>query len=306
MGWVGKLCVAMFCFLGGYGTYLACAKKKTFEEKQSVIVSKIKGLYKIFWSVFVIFIPICMLTGVERVTKDITSFVLNFLALNTSYNGEWWFITSYLILLILYLLFHRVIEKKRGITVEIAGIVVCNVLLVLVVPQIMTLQVFSRLSISLQWTKFYAAISLLPAFTIGCVFAKYDIFRWIKEKTQNKWTYSILSCVIIAIILLMRTRVNTEYDYIFVPILCAAILVLFQGRMFRGIRWILEKIGNESTYIWLIHSFYCYMLCQELVFLPKITCLILIWLVVLCYVTAIIIKKGEKVIWRAFSAIKRT
>ena len=54
-GAFGKICVSLFFFIGGYGTYLSYAGKE-FD-----IVGKLKKLYISYWKVFVVFIPLAFL-----------------------------------------------------------------------------------------------------------------------------------------------------------------------------------------------------------------------------------------------------
>lgn len=108
MGSFGKLCVMLFIFLGGYGTYMS--NQKTKEGENTFIANKLKKLYFAYWKVFIIFIPICMLLNISRVNKDVEDFIWNFLGINTSYNGEWWFFTPYVFLIIVF----PIIKKHLG------------------------------------------------------------------------------------------------------------------------------------------------------------------------------------------------
>lgn len=84
-GEFGKLCIALFLFLGGYGTYLSCCNSANVSK---TISRKIKAQYIAYWKVFVLVVPVCMLMNVERVEKRLLDFVWNFSGLQISYCGN--------------------------------------------------------------------------------------------------------------------------------------------------------------------------------------------------------------------------
>lgn len=91
IGVFGKICVAMFLFLSGYGLYIITSKNNKFSIKDAII--RISRLYINYWTVFLIFIPIGFIFFGR--TLNIKEFILNFLGLSSSYNGEWWFFRLY-------------------------------------------------------------------------------------------------------------------------------------------------------------------------------------------------------------------
>lgn len=118
LGWFGKICVSLFFFIGGYGTYLGCA------DKEYDIVGKLKKLYVSYWKIFVIFIPIAFLLCSNQpaycensaIWSRFSSFSWqecweNFVGMSCSYNGEWWFLSSYVFALISFPFLRAVIEK---------------------------------------------------------------------------------------------------------------------------------------------------------------------------------------------------
>ena len=112
LGAVSKICVTVFVFLGGYGTYISCKKA---ENLTGTALNRCRKMYLSFWKVFLVFIPICMLCGVSRVAKDVKVFLLNFIGLDTVYNREWWFFLPYLILICLFPLMKKLIDKTKTV-----------------------------------------------------------------------------------------------------------------------------------------------------------------------------------------------
>lgn len=60
IGGYGKICVSLFMFLGGLGTYI------WYEQKKSDWFAKIRGLYLSYWKVFFVFVPIGFLLKIVR------------------------------------------------------------------------------------------------------------------------------------------------------------------------------------------------------------------------------------------------
>ena len=109
LGSFGKICVSLFFFVGGYGIYIQ-SKNRSFN-----ILKNIKKIYKNYWKVFLIFIPIGYLLFSNQTPycadeKIYTNFLFfgynyilaNFLGFSSSLNGEWWFLRSYIIAIITF------------------------------------------------------------------------------------------------------------------------------------------------------------------------------------------------------------
>ena len=105
LGSASKICVSIFMFLSGYGLYYTFTKKGTIQ-----VWHRIRNVYKRFWQVFFIFVPI----GFLFLSKSfgIGEFLQNLFCLKFSYNHEWWFLGTY-IELILFLPIVLLAEKKK-------------------------------------------------------------------------------------------------------------------------------------------------------------------------------------------------
>ena len=101
----GSVCVGMFLFLSGYGLYQTYNENITY----SGVISRVFKLYLNFWSVFIIFISLAMLLG--KYQFNIKIFLLNFFALSSSYNAEWWFLRLYIMLVLLYPVIVQILLK---------------------------------------------------------------------------------------------------------------------------------------------------------------------------------------------------
>ena len=94
----GRVCVALFAFLGGYGLW-----KKLEGGKSYCLIDDIIRLYKELWRVAIVFIPLglCFFAGQPDYAKStefchvfdggfsIIKSVQSFCGFASPYNGEW-------------------------------------------------------------------------------------------------------------------------------------------------------------------------------------------------------------------------
>lgn len=301
IGNFGKICVALFLFLGGLGTYLSCKDK---DNLSYTIIRKVSGLYKAYWKVFIIFIPICLFIGVERVTPNLYSFIENFLGINITYNGEWWFFTPYLLLIIIFPLIFRLMRRGKSFLTDVFIISFLHAVITYLLPNVLEQEWASEFANSLFGFHTINMLSLLPIFAVGCVFAKYDILSKIKTKTSSNPVYLIVAIAILFSVVYLRYMTGGVYDFLYAPALIISIMILLNTRLTSFLRKGLAYIGKQSTNMWLIHSFWCYSIIPKIVYAPRYTPLIFLWLFVLSYVSSILIDLFYKAIKFIYTKLK--
>lgn len=292
IGIFGKLCVYIFIFLGGYGTYLT--SQETPDDV--LIASKIKKLYEIYWKVFIIFIPLCMVLNISGIAKNLEILIWNFMGLQITYNGEWWFFTPYVFLLILFPLLKRMMSYKRGFWCDFVLILFINTVIVFIIPTFKNMAWGVNLSKSILYNNFMLMLELMPEFLIGMLFAKYDLLSKVKLKYGENYRNSLVAVFILVMIFYMRNTAGGRYDTFYTPIFILALVILLQNNLGHACSILFEKIGEQSTVMWLTHSFYCYMLCPKLVYAPYYSILIVAWLGLLSYLTSLGINAFFKVL----------
>lgn len=105
LGAAGKICVSIFMFISGYGLYYSFEKKDTIR-----VWHRVWKVYKRFWQVFLIFVPI----GFLYLSKPfaVQEFLANLFCLKFSYNQEWWFLGTYIELLLVLPVMLMANQKK--------------------------------------------------------------------------------------------------------------------------------------------------------------------------------------------------
>ena len=302
LGLTGKLCVALFFFLGGFGTYLSTHREGCSPDR--VLGKKLFRLYSGYWKVFFIAIPLSLLLGVARVTPGIDSFLWNLSGIDLSYNGEWWFFTAFVILTLLYPLMERFLDRKHSsLPFELFVCMLLSALIRFSIPALVSQPWFGSFVHSLFWNKLYTALEWLPCFFMGCIFAKYGLLSQAKELCRQRPILAALAAILTgALIVIFRYKTGSHYyyDFIYAPVLVIAVTAVLNTKAGTILGGVLECVGNESTSIWLLHSFFCYHWCQRLVFAPRYSPLIALWLLVLSFVAAKLIRLFYRLLARAF------
>ena len=93
---VAAFCVPIYIFLSGYGLAI------TYKQNQRIMRSwnRIFNLYINYQIVFLLFIPLACFIRPQNYPGNLTEFICNFIALDCSYNREWWFFLPYVLLVI--------------------------------------------------------------------------------------------------------------------------------------------------------------------------------------------------------------
>lgn len=123
IGLFGDACVPIYCFASGYGLFMVMNKElKLFKRKNSLRIFK---LLINFWIILLIYVIISFLLGkVESNIGGLIELFLNFSVLSSSYNGAWWFLQTYIILVLLSPKLTRIINKFNSISLLfISGII---------------------------------------------------------------------------------------------------------------------------------------------------------------------------------------
>lgn len=272
----GGICVEIFLFLSGYGMYVRYKDQINY----TIIKKRLRDVYINYWIVLFIFFPIGIALGKYRF--EIKEFVMNFLALISSYNGEWWFLGIYIVLMIMYPLQIKLVRKMNGymnfitiLGVTLLGMVIVKVRLVLNINFIL-LNLMGNV-LAKQFT-----------FSMGILVAKYGVFSKLEEKIKvNKVIYSIVAVLIIFIkvnrinIPLIDEFIIMGLNMIFIYLLVALVPE----------KSVLNKLNSDTTNIWLVHSFFCYHLFQDIAFFPRYSVLIIIWILFLSVIVSRTINK---------------
>lgn len=295
------IAVPLFFFISGYGFYAVSKKNAGYKFKN--LRNQLVKLYTKYWLVFVIAIPIAMAMG--KLSFEPVEFILNFIGFDSSYCGEWWFLGTYVLILISFYLCYRlykiVNEKWLGLNNKWGGIILIISSLVIATVGYGGNWLLGRAGFdtnNLVWHQCYYLLIKQPMFVIGYIFARYNLLDkicfWVKGLAL-RFKLPIWLIIIACLILLPYLSFIPEtYLYVFyTPIFCFCFCALFV-HLHRYIKNVFTFLGKFSTYMWLTHSLLLYKFIQPIIYLPKISVVCWLWLIVLSLTVAIIFTYFEK------------
>lgn len=314
VGLFGQICVSLFFFLGGYGIYISC-KNKEFD-----IVGKVKGLYVSLWKVFLIFIPVAFIFFSDQIAYckdeliwsrydsfDWSECLNNFFGLSNTYNGEWWFFTSYLYAIISFPFLRKVCDKY-AVSVNAALIVVFCIFVTNIAPVLSNLEVLGTLNNNYLYRAYICqSAPYISCFWAGMVAAKGDLLlRLQRTMAQHRVLNPIFDILIwFAVIYLRNSLLGTVMDMVYVPLLIVASLDLLN---YVGIiKKLFLKLGAESTNMWLIHTFLCYYFYEavRIIVAPRWAVLSLLLLVIVTYLISRCVTAFWKVVGWGWEKVRK-
>lgn len=314
VGSFGKICVSFFFFLGGYGVY------HSFCGKRFKPISKLKGLYIAYWKVFVIFVPIGYLlcSNQPAYCENVSIYsrfakfswnncIANFLGLSSSINGEWWFLLSYVIALFTFPIV-RSIAERFSLKINLMLLIIGSVLITNVFPTIGKIESIGGLNNNTLYTSLICqSAPFVSCFWMGVVCAKDGVLNRLAEDLKElNLLNPAFDFLVWATFFYMRqfTRYDGKWDVFYLPVLVVASIDLL--RRTKYLKCILAEMGNQSTNIWLIHSFFCYYFytVAKVVTATRWAVPSLATLVILSYFASVALTQFWKIVERLVTAHK--
>ena len=290
--------VPLFFFIGGYAFY-------TINEsifKIDYLKKQVKKLYIKYWIVFSVFIPICFFLG--KISFSFKEFLMNFIGISSSYCGEWWFFSTYLLIMIFWSGIYYLSEKfklpknnKWSICVAILSIIIACIGYFM--NYLFVKNGFDTSNII--WHQIYYMLIKQTMFITGVLISKHNGFIVIDKmvKKHGKQTYYAKMSLLVIICLLMPYKFNFIPDsffyIIYTPILVFVLCKIDNIFKFKSV---FELLGRNSTYMWLVHSLFLYKIMQKFIYLPKYSIACWGMLIIIALFTAMILEKLENFIFQ--------
>ena len=244
LGSASKICVSIFMFLSGYGLYYTFTKKGTIQ-----VWHRIRNVYKRFWQVFFIFVPI----GFLFLSKSfgIGEFLQNLFCLKFSYNHEWWFLGTY-IELILFLPIVLLAEKKK----LFPYLIVVSAIMLRGLSHVVAINSGGASLHVYNFSYYY------PSFFLGLLFCKYALLEKFRA-VMAKETVCVVVCIVLTgLSFFIRKKWDiTEMTILMTPLFIYLFVVFF--RLIGKANKVFLFFGKHSMNMWLIHSFFCYYYFQK-------------------------------------------
>lgn len=294
------MCVSLFFFLGGYGLFVRRRNAKVS------ITNEILRLYKTYWKVFVIFVPVAILlfaNGESELNPFCVRYIFDFgqqminvvlsdfVALTSTLNAEWWFLKSYICVMILGFFFCEMLEKKTGFWQDMFIVFIMDILIKNVFPAIAATEVFGSVKKNIYYREFFTINEYSVAFFSGIVFAKHDGINRIINEIQKLPCSMLFSIVGMGVLYWAKTYIlPISADLILCAFMVALLSVIFN--QFLALKRVFVFLGKHSTNMWLIHSFYCYYFLEvtKLVYCTSSVWIDLLILILLSLASSIVLE----------------
>ncbi|MBQ8913050.1 MAG: acyltransferase family protein [Lachnospiraceae bacterium] len=243
----GKVCVALFTILSGYGltkSYNKGFKKQKYYDVKFVLSHYIQFL-SIFWTVLLAMAAIRLCEGEKIIevygsgAKRFFCFFIEILGLRTIFHtpsiNTSWFVTAIIILYFLFPLIYRLVKKFPIISLFFSYI-----------PWIIYI-IKGDTNMHTDWWLFY-----LFSFALGIFISEKDL---LDKQIQSERNIRNIILVIILFVLSFISRLIFALPAD--PVLAISIIEIeiYILRYIKPVKAFLEMFGRYSAYIWLIHMF---------------------------------------------------
>ncbi|EOU1694829.1 acyltransferase family protein [Clostridium perfringens] len=277
----GDMCVAIYCFCSGYGLMIVYKNNEKTYIKKNII--RLLKLYVNFWIILIIFVLVLgPILGLENnYPGSFKTFILTFLAIDPAYNGAWWFLTTYILLVLASPYINKIIIKYNPIVILILsfGIYFVAYIQRTMVPIVSHNEFINYL---IRQSALFGT-SLFP-YIVGGVFSDKNIYSKLSVMFNKLKLKNLKGILLITLMIIAHGIVQTLFVAVFTGI---GFVILFN--LIEKPKWLDDTLcflSKHSTNMWLTHMFFYMIYFKKLVFAPKYPILIFIWLVVLCVISS--------------------
>jgi surface polysaccharide O-acyltransferase-like enzyme len=283
---LGDDCRPIYLFLSGYAFYIIVNK-----QNDSILIKNLKRIVKLminYWIVFLLFVPLAFVIGKTDRFSNINQneLFLNILGFSNSYNGAWWFLKIYIIIVLFSPILINLVKKFNYLTlIFISG----TIYFLSYIQRFKEIIAFGDNEVVLMIINTLVLLGTSQfSFMIGSIFAKEKVYSKIHQRFHNIKYKNFLCIVGIFSLIVIHTFIESA---IIAP-LNGIMFIIFFTLMNKSnpIKNTLTFLSNHSTNIWLTHMFFYMTIFPELTFAPKYPVLIYIWLLALCIVSSYLIK----------------
>lgn len=241
-----QICVSVFIFMAGYG--LQCTKTSL---SLSNCFNRLRKLYINYWWATIPFIIIGFCIQYYPLNFRIS--ILNIVGFESTFNGEWWFYSLYIeLLIIFYTIIGRLNFNHKSYILFMISLLFFVGIIYIIIP----------FDLSKTWERHtFLIIRNINIFTLGCYFAKFVFFTHYNNSIIK---YSIPFFIIFPLLVRGYLPLTIVTDLFLIPIFIIGVINLPDK-----LKKILQYFGKHSMNIWLIHSFFIYHYCKSITFITS-------------------------------------
>lgn len=278
-------------------------KEKHGTRYNNLIPKRILKFLCNYWTVVVLFSVVGLVVDSTVIPGSVGKFMGNIFLYGINYNGAWWFVLTYIILLILSPILIKLVNNSNSLFLIFeSGILYFIAYLfrfkfVFYMPN-RVLNWMWQQSILLGTSQFSFMIGLI-CYEKKCISKLRTWLQTLREQGtpyKVKIVYILLGCVLPLIAFIGHCVIQS---LIIAPITARTVLIsLFVLELPSWLNKFLLLMGKHSTNIWLIHMFFYMYLFEGLVFKAKYPVAIFTFMMIICLCVSCFINAVNTVIIR--------
>lgn len=289
---LSDFCVFGFAFLSGYAHMMQSSQAGYYQRR-------LKGLLSVFcsyWLILIVFSIVSIAIGQgDYMPGSFKKFLLNALSLENSYNGAWWYMFSYAVLVVISPVLLKWVKRCHPVIVLGIGLVIYCV------------AYFVRFKLGYSnWLlgKFGPFGMTLFEYLLGALALKYQVFTRIHIISEKlpKAAYWLLATALMLGMLYGRTKVVPS---LFVaPVTGFVVMSLFHfWNKPQVVKRAFLLVGRNSTNIWLTHMFFYLVIFKNLVYIAKYPLLIFALMLAITIPLSMLLQLVERPIQKRIASI---
>lgn len=283
-------CVPIFAFVSGYGLYYKYIQTKTEFRKGNYV--RLKKLYINYWVVLVLFaVVLGLIMGKSGYPGSLGKFILNFSGLETSYNGAWWFFTTYVFFVLTANFWFRLLDKINPYVylICLGGIYVISFYF-----RMYQNNIFENVFLNYLHKQSALYFCTLFQFMLGAFFLKYNWNKQFQSFLPQRINFNVLGIFgIIALIIIHGFIPN----FIIAPFTALGFIFIFINLDIPAfINKCLDFFAKHATNLWLIHMFFYMIYFPEFIYKFKYPIFIFSALVIMCVMSSYMVNSINKMI----------
>lgn len=277
LGLFGDYCVPVYCFCSGYAHYLLC-EKNAGQYRRGIPVRLLRFLLN-YWIVLILFSVLgVFFDDTGMIPGSTKAFLGNFCLYGLSYNGTWWFVLTYVFLLVLSPVIVRIVKRLSWVKMLALCFAVYLLAYVFRVKTVLNIP-----NPVLNWIVSQTALLGTSQFgyILGMIFYKQNIIGKMRPFLRQRRP-AYLAVVAILPMLAFAGHCVVQ-SMIVAPFTALAVLLsIFAMERPKWFDGFLVFMGRHSKNIWLVHMFFYLVLFKDLVFCAKYPILIVSLMFVIC------------------------
>lgn len=287
LGYLGEMSPSLYCMCTGYALFLqfSATDEKSFQKKEG---KRILRFLSNFWVVLILFSVIgFFFDASHEIPGNFLKFICNFFLLEETYNGAWWFASTYVLFVLLSLLYLKLVRKgdSRVLFVVFAAIFcayyLCKVIWGFKVEPYYWKGFLIKKISDLWYLSFF--------YVEGMILAKERVISRIRNWMEKKNLGNGFVLLTILIVTIISCMIKRSIFMIFLSIFYFVFFHLWKKP--DKVEAFFFFMGTHSTNIWLVHMFFYLFIFKDLVFIAKYPILIFCFMLSLCLLSSWVIKK---------------